>query len=79
MLRTFILKHLIQLKFLDGYRTYAAGIGSVATGVGILAGMFAGGTYDQETFVSGMAFLLGGVATIGAAGKADKAAENSDA
>lgn len=71
-LQDFVISHVIKMKWLDGYRTYAGGAFFVLTGVGILANQVATGVYDHATFEKGIALIGAGLVAIGGAGKMDK-------
>lgn len=68
----FAIDHVLKLKFLDGYRTYAAGAFLMLGGLATFAHEFATGTFDSDTTQKAFASVVGGLAIIGAAGKADK-------
>lgn len=65
-----VLAYVVKLEFMDGYRTYAAGVASLLAGLSLLAFAFAG---DPRGDVKGaLEAIVAGVTIIGAAGKADK-------
>lgn len=68
----FALDHVLTLKFLDGYRSYAAGAFLMLGGLATFAHEFATGTFDSDTTQKAFAAVTGGLAIIGAAGKADR-------
>ena len=56
---------------MNGWKTYVAGAGAIATGLGIiLAGVVAG--FDVTQIVEGAIVLLGGLAAVGLGHKAEK-------
>ena len=56
---------------MNGWKTYVAGAGAIATGLGIiLAGVVAG--FNGPQIVEGAIVLLGGLAALGLGHKAEK-------
>ena len=65
-----LLSYVVTLKFLDGYRTYAAGVGTMLSGAALIALAVAGDPAGDLKV--GVFTFLGGLTIVGGAGKADK-------
>lgn len=57
-------------KFLDGYKTYLAGFGAMASGLGIMINGALDGNWDQVQ--AGWVMFLGGLTVIGIGRKLEK-------
>jgi len=63
------------LKFLDGYKTYIAGIGVICTGIAMIATALtpdAMSQIDPQKIYEGLVMVGGGLAAIGLGHKLDK-------
>lgn len=74
-LQSFIIAHVIKMKFLDGYRTYLGGAFFLLTGLGLYLNMAATGVYDQATATKADVMIGAGMTALGLAGKFEKLTE----
>lgn len=71
----FIVAQVIRQEFMSGYRTYFAGAGSIAAGLGTAFYVLSTGDYDKEKVGAAIVAIIAGYKMIGDAGKKDKMIE----
>lgn len=60
------------MTILDGYKTFLAGLGMIAAGIGILVKPFSEGMFFGEATMEGYQMVMGGLALWGIGHKLDK-------
>lgn len=57
---------------LNGYKSWIAGIAAILTGLGMIGGTIATKGFDFNSIYQGVLVVIGGLATLGVAGKLQK-------